>query len=351
MVDVLPLLASIVTFYGIYLVLGFSFNLEYGFAGQPNLGKVLFYSIGAYAAGRLTATVLWSMVGVEGVPFFSHAAADMRLEFAAAHPLIIILLFFASLAIAALLGGLFGFVVSYPALRLRGDFLAIVLIAVGEVGRVFARTYEPLSGGVFGLSGVPNPLLWLGEPRFWRFVYALIVLAIALITYLIVERLVNSPLGRLLKSVRDDELAAKVYGKDVPRVKAQVLIIGSAMAAVAGALYAFYVQTVFADDFVPMVSFLVIIMVMLGGVANNKGVFLGALLLTLLDRLTRASFLRMIGITITFDITYVRYIAVGVLIILVLMFRPKGLIPETPLKTPALEIAEIYDLKREDVSE
>lgn len=350
MVDILPLLASIATFYGIYLILGFSFNLEYGFAGQPNLGKVLFYSIGAYAAGRLTATILWSMIRVEGVSFFSHIAADMRLEYAASHPLIIVLLFLASLAIAALLGGVFGFVCSYPALRLRGDFLAIVLIAVGEIGRVFARTYEPLTGGVFGLSGVPNPLLWLGDPRLWRFVYALIVLIIAFIVYLFSEKLVNSPHGRLLKSVRDDELASKVYGKNVPMVKGRVLIIGSAMAAVAGALYAFYVQTVFADDFVPMVSFLAIIMVMLGGVANNKGVFLGGLLLTLLDRFTRVSFLRIIGITITFDITYIRYVAVGVLIILVLMFKPKGLIPEKPLRTPALDIAEAYELEKKSDS-
>ncbi len=339
MVDVLPLVTSIITFYGIYLILGISFNLEYGFAGQPNLGKVLFYAIGAFAAGRLMATILWSFVRVEGVSFFSHVGADMRSAFAQSHPMIIVLLFLGSLVFAAAFGGLFGFLASYPALRLRGDFLAIVMIAVGEVGRVFARTYEPLAGGVFGLSGVPNPLVWLGEPRLWRLYYALIVLLIALIMYLLANRLVNSPYGRLLKSVRDDELASKVMGKRAPIVKAQVLTIGSAMAAVAGALYVFYIQTAFADDFIPLVSFLAIIMVMVGGVANNKGVLLGSLLLTLLDRLTRVSFLGMIGIRIAFDITYARYVIVGLLIILVLMFKPKGLIPEKPLKTPALEIS------------
>ncbi len=99
------------------------------------------------------------------------------------------------------------------------------------------------------------------------------------------------------------------------------------MPEVGGALCAFYAQTVCEDDFVPIVSFLAIIMVMLGGGTNNKGVFLGGLLLTLLDRLTRVSFLRTIGITITFDITYLRYVTIGVLIGLVLMSKPKGLVP------------------------
>lgn len=343
--NILPLLTSIVTFFGIYLILAISFNLEYGFTGQPNLGKVFFYSIGAYVAGRLTATILMGMVDVEGIEFFSHIAADLRLGVASSHPSVIVALFFASLLLAALLGGVFGFLASYPALRLRGDFLAIVLIAVGEIGRVFVRTYTPLTGGVYGLSGIPNPLVWLGEPEVWRGLYAIMVLAIAFMVYLFANKLVNSPYGRVLKSVRDDELASNVLGKNAPRVKGQILIIGSAMASVAGVLYAFYIQTIFPDDFVPMITFTAVTMVMLGGVANNIGVTLGALTLTLLDRFTRPSFFRIIGITVKlpFDITYARYVTIGVLMILILMFKPKGMIPEKPLKTPALEVAKTYD--------
>jgi branched-chain amino acid transport system permease protein len=346
-VNILPFLTSIVTFYGIYLILAISFNLEYGFTGQPNFGKVFFYSIGAYVAGRLTATLLMGMVEVEDIEFFSHIAADLRLGVAASHPPVILSLFFASLLLAALLGGVFGFLASYPALRLRGDFLAIVLIAMGEIGRVFVRTYTPLTGGVYGLSGVPNPLVWLGEPDVWRGFYAIMVLAIAFTVYLFANKLVNSPYGRVLKSVRDDELASNVLGKNAPRVKGQILIIGSAIASVAGALYAFYIQTIFPDDFVPMITFNAVTMVMLGGVANNTGIALGALILTLLDRLTRASFLKMVGITVAFDITYLRYVTIGILMILILMFKPEGLIPEKPVKTPALKIAKTYGSPQE----
>lgn len=332
------ILTSIATYYGIYLILALSFNLEYGFAGQPNLGKVFFYSLGAYAAGILTAHVLTAMTGVVGIEFFSDVAADLRLGVATSNPPLIIVLFLVSLLLAAVIGGGCGFLASYPALRLRGDFLAIVLIAVGEVGRVFFRTYEPLTGGVYGLSGVPNPLVWLGDPLVMRALYALIVIGVAFAVYLFTQRLVNSPYGRVLKSVRDDELVSNTLGKKTPRVKGEVLIVGSAVAAMAGALYAFYVQTVLADDFIPMVSFTAIAMVILGGVANNRGVLLGALVLALLDRLTRASFLKLIGITIAFDISYLRYVTIGVLIVLILMFKPKGLIPEKPLKTPASEV-------------
>lgn len=346
----LVIATSIMTYYGIYLILALSFNLEYGFAGQPNLGKVFFYSLGAYAAGILTAHVLTAMSGVEGVEFFSDVAADLRLSVAASNPPLIVVLFVASLLLAAGIGGVFGYLASYPALRLRGDFLAIVLIAVGEVGRVFFRTYEPLAGGVYGLSGVPNPFVWIGEPVVMRALYALIVVGVAFGVYVFVERLVNSPYGRVLKSVRDDELVSRTLGKKTPWVKGQVLIIGSAVAAMAGVLYAFYVQTVFADDFVPMVSFTAIVMVMLGGVANNRGALLGALVLALFDRLTRASFLKLIGITVAFDISYARYATIGLLIVLILMFRPEGLIPEKPLKTPARHIARTGSVSQKEAS-
>lgn len=339
-VDILPLVTSIVTFYGIYLILALSFNIEYGFAGQPNFGKVFFYSIGAYVAGNFTANVLMRASGVTGVDFCSDLAAEVRFKVAMSKPWLIIALFLLSLLIAAAVGGVFGYLTSYPALRLSGDFLAIVLLAFGEIGRVFARNYTPLVCGVYGLSGVPNPLVWIGDPRMARLAYSAIVLAIAFGMYLLTERLVNSPYGRLLKSIRDDELVSSVMGKVTPRVKGSALIIGSSMAAVAGVLYAFYVQTVVADDFIPIVTFVVVTMVMLGGVANNKGTLLGAMVMTLMDRLTRASFLRILGISVGFDISYVRYIVTGLLIILILMVKPEGLISEKPLKTPAIEEAE-----------
>lgn len=344
-IDLTFILPSLLIAFGIFLILALSFNMEYGYGGQPNLGKVLFYSIGAYVAGALTTRILWALLGSPSdVEFLEDAGGVLRLAYARANPLVIMGIFALALVVAALAGGAFGYLASYPALRLRGDFLAIVLIAVGEVGRVFALNYDPVAGGVFGLSGVPNPFIWLENARAVDAAYTVLVLGIAAGFYLFARRLLNAPFGRLLKSIRDDEGAASVYGKKAPRVKGTVLIVANAMAGVAGALYVFYVQFVYALDFIPLLSFIVVAMVILGGVANNWGVVIGAAFLTLLDFVTRPTFLAILGISARppFDLNYLRYLSIGLIIVLVLMFRPKGLVPERPVETPALRAARQY---------
>ena len=339
MADLLFLYTSIATLFGIYAILALSFNLEYGYAGQPNLGKVFFFSIGAYVAGILVAHGTAALTGYTG-DLFTAQAANARLLYAAANPGTILSFFIGALALAGLVGAGFGVLASYPALRLRGDFLAIVLIAVGEVGRVFVRVYTPLAGGNIGIGGVPSPFVFLGD-RGARVAFSVLVLLLALGTFLFASRLSNSPLGRLLKSVRDDELASNVFGKRTPWVKAQILAVGSGIAAIAGVLWAFWFQTVAADDFIPQLTFLVVAMVLLGGAGNHRGVLVGAITMTVLDHVTRPSFYAILGFeaNLAFDINYLRYILIGLMIILILMFRPGGVLPEKPVRTPALDIA------------
>lgn len=339
MADLLFLYTSIATLFGIYAILALSFNLEYGYAGQANLGKVFFFSIGAYVAGVLVVHSVAALTGYAG-DLFSAQAANARLLYAAGNPAAILSLFVGALVLAGFVGAGFGVLASYPALRLRGDFLAIVLIAVGEAGRVFVRVYTPLAGGNIGIGGVPSPFVFLGD-REARVAFSLLVLALAFLAFVFVSRLSNSPFGRLLKSVRDDELAASVLGKRAPWVKAQVLAVGSGLAAIAGVLWAFWFQTVAADDFIPQTTFLVVAMVLLGGSGNHRGVLVGAITMTLLEHLTRPSFYAILGIQadLPFDINYLRYILIGLMIILILMFRPQGLFPERPVRTKALEVA------------
>ena len=122
-------------------------------------------------------------------------------------------------------------------------------------------------------------------------------------------------------------------------MKGTILVIGSGMAAVAGVLNAFYQQSVLSVDYIPQVTFLALTMVLLGGLANHRGAVAGVLLLTVLDRFTQPPFLAIFGIFWTFpvDLNYLRYIGIGVLIILILRFRPQGLVPERPVPTPVPE--------------
>lgn len=332
-----PLIISFLTFYGLYLILSISLNLEYGYAGLPNFGKVFFYSVGAYAAGAFTASVLARASGAV-VGICESMAAVVREQMAVERPGLMAAVFIGSLLIAAVIGAVSGYALSYPALRVREVYLAMVLLVVAEISRSYVRANYSIACGPHGLVGIPNPLAWIDNPAVRGYLYAGIVLTIAGAFYYIAEKLVNSPFGRVLKAVRDDELAAQVLGKRVAVVKAQALAIGSAMAAVSGALYTFHVQFVGAEDFIPLVTFTVLAMVILGGAANNAGVAVGALVMTIIDRFSRTSFLAMFGVQLPFDVNYLRYVIIGALLVGLIMFRPQGLIPETFLRTPAVEV-------------
>ncbi len=312
-------------------------NLEYGFGGLPNFGKVFFYSAGAYTAAVFSGRVLTALTG-GAEPYCSAKGAALREQFAASEPLMIALVFLGALAIAIIVGGLLGYVLSWPALRIRDVYLGLLLLVVAEIGRVFVRATPGIICGPHGIAGIPNPLSWIPNPDTRYAAYAVLCLVVAGLSYLLVSRIVNSPYGRLLKMVRDDEDAARALGKPTARIKMQAMVIGSALAAVAGVLYAFYAQFVGTEDFAPYLTFLVLVMVILGGAANNLGTLFGVLVFTAIERLTRPSILAMLGIDIPFDITYIRYMVVGLVLTVMVMFRPQGLFPERPLNTPAWEV-------------
>lgn len=335
----LSILVAFATFYGIYTILSLSMNLEYGFTGLPNFGKVVFYSAGAYTAAFFTGRVLTSLSGAqEGV--CTPQAAVAREIFAAANPLTMIGVFVAALAIAAIVGGILGYALSWPALRIRDIYLGLLLMVVAEIGRVFVRSTPGIICGPHGLGGIPNPLSFIQNPDLRYGLYAVLVLLVAAVMYYFVERLVNSPYGRLLKMVRDDEDAARALGKRTHKIKGQVMAIGSAMSAVAGVLYAFYAQFVGTEDFIPFLTFLILATVILGGAANNRGVLIGVFVLTAVDRLMRSSILSMAGIDLPFDANYLRHALVGVILTVLILYRPQGLFPERPLRTPAWKVVK-----------
>lgn len=334
--DLTVLLSSIVTYLCIYEILALSTNIEYGYTGIPNFGKVFYYAVGAIASANVAARIFNSILGSEDL--FSAVVASQRVAIAMKEPGITIGVFILSMIVGVITAGIFGYLSSYPALRLSEDFLAITLLVFGEAGRIISRTYEPIVGGVYGMGGIPGPFVWINNQIVSRSLYTIMAVVMTVISFIIVERIANSPYGRILKAIRDDELVANVLGKDVAKIRGQVLFIGSAMAGLAGVLYTFYAQSVFPDDFIPPITFFVISMILLGGTSNNVGVVLGALLLTMVDRMTQASFLALFKITIPFDITYIRYMIIGLIMILILMLKPEGLIPEKPVKTPAFKI-------------
>jgi branched-chain amino acid transport system permease protein len=297
----LPYFLDFVVFVGIFGIVALSLNLEFGFAGLANFGKVAFFLIGAYTYALLSQT---------GVPFYLCLIAG------------------------ALISAILGLLISLPALRLRADYLAIVILTFGEILRYIVRAQN--IGGWRGMVHIAPVFPWTGSLLTYRLENVGLVFACLLICFVVAQLLANSPYGRVMRAIREDEVAAEVLGKDRAKYKAQILMLGSAMAGVAGGLYAQYLQCIAPGMFMPMVTFTVWIMVILGGPANNWGALLGAGLVELFDR---GANIAKDYLTLPIDPSNLQYILFGVLIILVLFYRPGGLLKESPIKTKALELA------------
>jgi len=286
-------------FVGIFGIVALSLNLEFGFAGLANFGKVAFFLIGAYT---------YALLSQIGIPFSI------------------------CLIVGALISALFGLLVSLPTLRLRVDYLAISVLAFGEILRLIVKS-EDFAGGDWGISVAPAITIAGASPHVGVLVNIGLVYCCLLICFVVAQLLANSPYGRVVRAIRDDEVAAEALGKDRTKYKAQIFMIGSAMAGLAGGLYVQYLHYVLPGMFVPMVTFTVWIMVLLGGPANNWGVLLGAVLVELFKYGTNLA-----KPILPIDPINLQYILFGALVILVLFYRPQGLLKESPIKTKALEL-------------
>ncbi|HDD25503.1 MAG TPA: branched-chain amino acid ABC transporter permease, partial [Acidilobales archaeon] len=178
-----------------------------------------------------------------------------------------------------------------------------------------------------------------------RFVGAtFIILGVAILIFIFIEKLGRSPFGRALKAMRDSEVAAKVYGKDIPRLRAQALIVGSALAAVGGALWAFYTGSMKAITYNRLVwTFWPWAYMMLGGTGNNVGVLIGVLVFSTVRTLIY-SYKGLLTTIIPVNPAWLEYILVGLAIVLIVMFRPQGILPEKPALTlPREKIEKIRE--------
>ncbi len=276
---------------GIYAILAISLNIEAGFGRLMNFGKVAFFATGAYAS---------SLLSMAGAPFIVGFAA------------------------AVFLSMLLGFLVALPAIRLRADYLAIVTLSSGEILRLFFLNEQWLTNGPMGIRGIPQPLYSFFSDNYLLF-YAVIVSLLLFICYSISEKIINSPFGRALKGIRDDEDAVAALGKDTFQVKVKSFMVGSGMAGVSGALFAHYIAFISPDMFLPSLTFSVWTMMVIGGAANNQGVIIGAVLVQIFERGTR--FIKDF-LVLPIDPSNLRIIIIGLLLILFILYRPDGIMRE-----------------------
>ncbi|WGW13757.1 branched-chain amino acid ABC transporter permease [Saxibacter everestensis] len=299
----------------IYALAAIGLNIHFGYTGLLNFGQVAFMLVGAYGVAISVTTFGWSL--------------------------------WAGIGVGILCAVILALILGIPTLRLRGDYLAIATIAAGEVLRYFYRSSyaEPTTGGVFGLRQFADTFFELNpyEPGRYGFGpvvfdsrslwvmtvgWALVALAAGM-TYV----LIHSPWGRVLRSVREDELAARSLGKNVYAIKMQSLVLGGILGALAGALLAINVQSVSPDSYNPVVTFYLYAIVILGGASRVLGPVLGSIifwfLVTFLDAFLRqatSSGLIPASLLSGSDVGAVRFAFVGLILILLMMFRPAGIL-------------------------
>lgn len=295
-------LISIATFAGIYALLTLGLNIIWGMTGLINLGMAGFFAFGAYASALVTLSGRLPIVAGVLVAIVATAAA--------------------------------GALLTLITMRLRGDYLAIVTLGFSELIRLIASNEIWLTKGTDGLSGIPGP--WRGEltPAQFNLLFCAIVLIVVLAVFLFAERVRHSPYGRVLRAIRDDELATAVAGKSTRIIKIQAFAIGAGILGLAGALYGHYTSYIAPDIFRPLITIYIFLALTAGGTGNNLGAVMGAFLVMAVLEGTR--FLE--GIIPGLEgVQYaaLREIAIGVTLIVVMHIRPTGLIPE---RQPVLDL-------------
>ncbi|XEI32806.1 high-affinity branched-chain amino acid ABC transporter permease LivM [Aeromonas veronii] len=296
----------------IYIMLGLGLNVVVGLAGLLDLGYVGFYAVGAYSYALLNT-------------YFG-------------------LSFWECLPIAGLMAATFGFLLGFPVLRLRGDYLAIVTLGFGEIIRILLNNMTTLTGGPNGISGIPKPTL--GGLEFNRtvkdggfdtfhnffgiaynanhkviFLY-LMALVLVVATLFVINRLLRMPLGRAWEALREDEIACKSLGLNPTIIKLTAFTIGACFAGFAGSFFASRQGFISPESFVFIESAIVLAIVVLGGMGSQIGVVLAAIVMTVLPELAR-------------EFNEYRMLMFGLLMVFMMIWRPQGLLPMT---RPHLEL-------------
>jgi branched-chain amino acid transport system permease protein len=266
----------------LYIVLCLGLNIVAGYAGLLDLGYAAFFAIGAYTSGILTSQYGWN--------------------------------FWLAIPPALLLAALVGIMIGMPTLRLRSDYLAIVTLGAGEIIRILARNLKSLTGGPSGLIGIKRPTLFglkLNGISHYYYIFLIMVILALLVSY----RLEHSRLGRAWKYVRDDEDVAEAMGIHKSIIKLSAYIMGAMFAGLAGCFFAAKMTAISPDSFTFLQSLMIVVAMVLGGMGKIAGMVVGALVYVLFPEVFRT-------------IGPLRMLVFGIILILMMVFRPQGIWPE-----------------------
>lgn len=287
----------------IYVMLGLGLNIVVGLAGLLDLGYVGFYAVGAY-----TYAMLAQYFGIG---------------------------FWTGLVAAGVMAAFFGFILGFPVLRLRGDYLAIVTLGFGEIIRILLNNLTDITGGPRGIGSIPKPTLFdlefsrrasEGSQTFHEFFgiafnsnhrvmfLYLLALVLVLITVFVINRLIRMPIGRAWEAMREDEIACRALGMNPTNIKLSAFTIGATFAGFAGSFFAARQGFISPESFTFIESAIILAIVVLGGMGSQIGVILAAIVMTVLPEIAR-------------EFNEYRMLLFGLMMVLMMIWRPQGLLP------------------------
>lgn len=278
---------QILIYIGIYTILSISLNLLVGFTGILSICHAAFFGSGAYIVALFALKV--------DTPFLIN------------------------LLIAVLGTAVLGAIIGYPSLRIKDDYFIIATFAFQVLFFSILNNWVSATNGPMGLPGIPSPSIF-GIDFSNQFRFLLLVSFFAFLAFFISKKIVKSPYGRVLKAIREDEINAKSHGKNIARFKVTIFMVSAGLAAISGGLFSTYISFIDPQSFTIIESIFIISIVIVGGAGNVWGAFVGSIFLVSLPEL-----LRFIGFPNSIA-AYLKQILYGALLVLFLLWRPKGII-------------------------
>jgi len=322
---------DLLALFSVYLIIDIGLNIQQGVTGIPNFGILFAVAGGAYVTAGLSTRLALVILGIQtNLDPISQNVSVLQLvnSVLGSRPTMAISLFILFLAIGGVAGAIMGLIAAAPAVRLREDYLAITLLAFGEILNVIGEGYTPLLGGPPGVD-LPDVLAWAGQYRFYAASFVLLVVAIAV--YVLAGYIIKTPFGRTLKAIRDNETVARAVGKNITHYRTASIMFGSLLCGIAGSLWALYsgamTPTLARFDW----TFLPWLMILIGGMGTNRGALVGTAIVVSLNKLITYYKYAFIGI-LPFDIIWLNYLLLGIITILILIYRPQGIVSETAMR-------------------
>ena len=301
MIDLLGYGAFFLSTALIFGLIALGLNLQWGLTGLFNVGIAGFVAIGAYASAILTSPDIPERIGGFGWPIVAGWLAAMLIAGAA----------------AAFTG--------YATLRLKADYLAITTFGVAVVVQLTALNAEVLTGGPFGVAFIPRPFASVqDQPVLFNFANLGVVVAVTLATFLALQRLSHSPWGRVLRALREDERAAIALGKSAQAYRIQAFAVGGAIMGLAGAVQAHFIGFIAPDNYLPILTFQVWAMLMVGGSGSNWGAVLGAVVVWAIWVASGTLVASVVPGDWQARAASLQIVAIGVMLCLILLWRPQG---------------------------